>query len=109
MVKATAERKNTGDRLFIIQPEGGVGNDSHKSQVLCAPDTLRSPRWFLIYADGTLKPHFPEHGTEYALGGERAIIHSNIGAAADGCHCGFPRILSAHTLLLSLASCLEDC
>lgn len=53
----------------MIQPEQGE-NDSNRSQVLCAPDIPQSQRWLLSNADGTLKAHFPKHGTEYALGGK---------------------------------------
>lgn len=65
MAKTTAERTD-----FLLSSRSRGENDSHKSQVLCAPDTPQNHRWLLSYADGTLKPHFPKHGTEYALGGE---------------------------------------
>ena len=55
--------------LTFYYPAEPGENDSNRSQVLCVPDILRSQRWFLSNADGTLKAHFPRRGTEYALGG----------------------------------------
>lgn len=65
-----ARREKVRMGLTFYYPAEAGENDSNRSQVLWASDILQSQRWVLSAADGTLKAHFPKHGTKYALGGK---------------------------------------
>lgn len=60
--------KGAGEGRFMIQPEQGEMTPMNLQ--LPALRHAPSQRWLLRRAGGTLKAHFPKHGSEYAPGGK---------------------------------------